>query len=43
VRQTIREIREKSPTIRELADSGKIGIAGAMYDLSIGKVTFLAD
>ena len=43
VRQTIREIREKSPTIRELADSGKIGIAGAMYDVSSGKVTFLAD
>ena len=43
VRQSIREMREKSPTIRELADSGKIGIAGAMYDVSTGKVTFLAD
>jgi carbonic anhydrase len=43
VRQTIREIREKSPIIRELADSGKIGLAGAMYDLATGKVTFLAD
>jgi carbonic anhydrase len=43
VRQTIREIREKSPIIRELADSGKIGLAGAMYDVATGKVTFLAD
>src|SRR5262245_6392109 len=43
VRQTIREMREKSPTIRELSDSGKIGIAGAMYDVATGKVTFLAD
>jgi carbonic anhydrase len=43
VRQTIREIREKSPVIRELADSGKIGLAGAMYDIATGKVTFLAD
>jgi carbonic anhydrase len=43
VRQTIREIREKSPIIRELADSGKMGLAGAMYDVATGKVTFLAD
>jgi carbonic anhydrase len=43
VRQTIREIREKSPIIRELADSGKIGLAGAMYDVATGKATFLAD
>ena len=43
VRQTIREIREKSPIIRELADSGKIGLGGAMYDVATGKVTFLAD
>ena len=43
VRQTIREIREKSPVIRELTDSGKIGLAGAMYDVATGKVTFLAD
>ena len=41
VRQTIREIREKSPVIRELTDSGKIGLAGAMYDVATGKVTFL--
>ena len=43
VRQTIKEIREKSPIIRELADSGKMGLAGAMYDVATGKVTFLAD
>lgn len=43
VRQSIREIREKSPILKELADSGKIGIAGAIYDVSTGKVMFLAD
>ena len=36
-------IRERSSILRELIDSGKVGIAGAMYDVSTGAVTFLAD
>lgn len=43
VRLSMREIREKSPTIKELLDSGKTGLVGAMYDVKSGKVTFLAD
>jgi len=43
VRHTLKEIRQKSKIIRELADSGKVGLAGAMYDVGTGKVTFLAD
>ena len=43
MRQTMREIREKSPVIKELLDSGKTGLVGAMYDVRTGKVTILAD
>jgi carbonic anhydrase len=43
VRLSMKEIREKSPTIKELLDSGKTGLVGAMYDVHTGKVTFLAD
>lgn len=43
VRQTMREIREKSPVIKELLDSGKTGLVGAMYDVQTGKVKILAD
>lgn len=41
VRLTLEDIREKSPVLRELLESGEIGLAGAMYDVSSGKVTFL--
>jgi carbonic anhydrase len=43
VRLSMREIREKSPVMKELIDSGKMGLAGAMYDVKTGKATFLAD
>ncbi len=43
VRDSIQEIRERSSILRELIDSKQIGIAGAMYDVSTGSVTFLAD
>jgi carbonic anhydrase len=43
VRISMKEIREKSPVIKELLDSGKAGLVGAMYDVKSGKVTFLAD
>jgi carbonic anhydrase len=43
VRLSMKEIREKSPVIKELLDSGKAGLVGAMYDVRTGKVTFLAD
>jgi carbonic anhydrase len=43
VSQAIKEIREKSPTIKEQLDAGTVGLVEAMYDVSTGKVTFLAD
>ena len=40
VRQVIKEIRERSPILREMQDNGQIGLVGGMYDLSTGKVEF---
>jgi carbonic anhydrase len=43
VRQSMKEIREKSPVLREMIQSGQVGLAGAMYDVRTGKVTFMTD
>jgi carbonic anhydrase len=43
VRQSMRELREKSPVLKEMIDSGQAGLAGAMYDVRTGKVTFMTD
>ncbi len=43
VRDSIDEIRARSSILRELIDAGRVGIAGAMYDVASGRVTFLAD
>jgi carbonic anhydrase len=43
VRDSIDEIKARSSILRELIDSGKVGIQGAMYDVASGRVTFLAD
>ena len=43
VRQVMKEIREKSPVLKELLDSGATGLVGGMYDLETGAVTFYAD
>jgi carbonic anhydrase len=43
VRQAMKEIREKSPTIKAQLDAGTVGLVGSMYDVSTGKVTFLPD
>lgn len=36
----IKEIRERSPILREMESKGQIKIVGAMYDLKTGKVYF---
>ncbi len=38
---TIKEIREKSPILKEMEDKGEIKIVGATYDMDNGKVDFL--
>ena len=43
VSDSIAEIRARSSILRELIDSGKVGIAGAIYDVATGRVRFLAD
>lgn len=43
VRQTMRDIREKSAILRGRIDSGKVGLAGALYDVRTGKVKFLSE
>jgi len=41
VRNMIQALREGSPTLRTMIDEGQIGIAGAMYDVKTGHVSFL--
>ncbi|HKD19495.1 MAG TPA: carbonic anhydrase [Thermoanaerobaculia bacterium] len=43
VRDSMREIREKSAIIRDALQSGKLGLVGGMYDIDTGKITFMAD
>lgn len=40
VRLVMKEIRERSPVLKEMLDKGEIGLVGGMYDLSTGKVQF---
>jgi carbonic anhydrase len=41
VRNTLRWIEEHSPVLRSMIMNGEIGIVGAMYDVSTGKVEFM--
>lgn len=43
VQLTMKEIREKSPVVKEALDSGAVGMVGGMYDLKTGAVTFYKD
>jgi len=40
VRLVMKEIRERSPILREMLEQGQIELAGGMYDLATGKVQF---
>jgi len=40
VRLVMKEIRERSPILREMLDAGQIVLVGGMYDLSTGRVQF---
>lgn len=41
VKNTIEEIRSKSPILKEMEEKGEIKIVGGVYDMDDGKVTFL--
>jgi carbonic anhydrase len=43
VRLAMKEIREKSPVLKEMLDSGAVRLVGGMYDLETGAVTFSKD
>jgi carbonic anhydrase len=40
VELVMKEIRQRSPILREMLDRGEIGLVGGMYDLSTGEVRF---
>lgn len=41
VRETVRDIRRRSPVLAEMERQGELAIVGAWYDLATGKVTWL--
>ncbi|MEM8966394.1 MAG: carbonic anhydrase family protein [Bacteroidota bacterium] len=43
VKNTINQIQEKSPILKEMQNNGEIKILGAIYDMDTGKVSFLED
>ena len=40
VQLTMQKLRDRSIVLREMIDSGEIGLVGAMYDIATGEVTF---
>jgi carbonic anhydrase len=40
VKLTMQKLRDRSVLLREMIDKGEIGLVGAMYDVSTGRVTF---
>jgi carbonic anhydrase len=40
VRNAMKDIREKSPIVRELLDSGAVRLVAGMYDVETGRATF---
>ncbi len=40
VQLTLQKLRDRSVVLREMIDQGEVGLVGAMYDVSSGKVTF---
>lgn len=43
VQRTVRQILEESIILRELIESGRVGIVGALYDVETGEVGFMEE
>ena len=43
VKRTVKAIMERSPILKEMIESGQIGIVGGTHDISTGKVEFYDD
>jgi carbonic anhydrase len=40
VKRTVKSILERSPILKEMIESGQIGIVGGIHDIASGQVTF---
>ena len=43
VKRTVKSILQRSPILKEMIESGQIGIVGGTHDISTGEVTFYPD
>lgn len=43
VKRTVKSIMERSPILKEMIESGQIGIVGGTHDIATGEVTFYPD
>ena len=43
VQHVVGSILEKSPTIKQLTDTGQVAVVGGMYDISTGKIEFFVE
>jgi len=43
VKRTVKAIMERSPILKEMIESGQLGIAGGTHDITTGLVTFLSE
>lgn len=43
VKRTVKAIMERSPILKEMIESGQIGIVGGIHDITTGQVTFYPD
>ncbi len=43
VRNSMKDIREKSPVLKALLDSGTVHLAGGIYDVETGRATFFEE
>lgn len=43
VKRTVKSIMERSPILKEMIESGQIGIVGGTHDITTGEVTFYSD
>lgn len=43
IKRTLKSIMERSPILKEMIETGKIGIVGGVHDISTGQVTFFDD
>ncbi|MEP7322107.1 MAG: carbonic anhydrase family protein, partial [Saprospiraceae bacterium] len=43
VKRTVKSIMERSPILKEMIESGQIGIIGGTHDITTGQVTFYSD